>query len=239
VGPFKIQVDGPWTPAATVERPRGDRLLADHGARRELAQSLAEGVGGHIDDVLRRVPGARLVVQVDEPALPAVLAGAVPTASGFHRHRTVAAPEAVEALRWVLDAVRAAGAVPAVHCCAGGTPVGLLAKAGARAVSVDASRVTSDEYDAYAGLLDQGLGLWLGVVPTTEPEPAPSDSDLLGRVQRLLEDLGADPEAAGVRCVVTPACGLAGASSAWARRALTLAVQVARHLSGAAGRMSP
>ena len=237
-GPFKIQVAGPWTLAATVERPRGDRLLADHGARRELAQSLAEGLGGHIDDVRRRVPGAQLVVQVDEPALPAVLAGAVPTASGFHRHRSVTAPEGVEALRWVLDAVTVAGASPVVHCCADAVPVALLAKAGARAVSVDASRVTRGQYDAYAGLLDQGIGLWLGVVPVPEPEPVPSDTDLLRRVQRLLEDLGADPEAAGSHCVVTPACGLAGATSAWARRALTLAVQVARHMSGVEGRMT-
>jgi len=237
-GPFKVQVAGPWTLAATVERPRGDRLLADHGARRDLAQSLAEGVGGHVDDVRRRVPGARPVVQVDEPALPAVLAGAVPTASGFHRHRSVAAPEAVEALRWVLDAVTAVGAVPVVHCCGDAVPVGLLAQAGARAVSVDASRVTTDEYDAYAGLLDQGVGLWLGVVPTSEPGSVPSDTDLLRRVQRLLEDLGLDPGTAGTRCVVTPACGLAAATPAWARRALTLAVQVARHMSGVEGRMA-
>jgi len=237
-GPFKLQVAGPWTLAATVERPRGDRVLADHGARRELAQSLAEGLGGHIDDVGRRVSGAQLVVQVDEPALPAVLAGAVPTASGFHRHRSVTAPEAVEALGWVLDAVTAAGAVPVVHCCADSVPVALLARAGARAVSVDAARVSSGEYDAYAGLLDQGVGLWLGVVPSSEPDQVPSDTALLGRVNRLLEDLGADPETGGSHCVVTPACGLAGATAAWAGRALTLAVQVARHMSGVEGRMS-
>ena len=43
-GAFKAQVAGPLTLAATVERPRGDRLLADHGARRELAQSLVEAI---------------------------------------------------------------------------------------------------------------------------------------------------------------------------------------------------
>ncbi|MEB0161031.1 hypothetical protein QN405_25765, partial [Pseudomonas sp. AH2 (2023)] len=42
-GPFKTQVAGPWTLAATVEKPRGDRVLSDHGARRDLAESLAEG----------------------------------------------------------------------------------------------------------------------------------------------------------------------------------------------------
>ena len=80
---------GPWTLAATVEKPRGDKVLSDHGARRELAQALAEGVRAHVRDVRRRLPGAeRLVVQVDEPALAAVLGGQVPTASGFGRHRT-------------------------------------------------------------------------------------------------------------------------------------------------------
>jgi hypothetical protein len=237
-GSFKVQVAGPWTLAATVERPRGDRVLADHGARRELAQSLAEGLGGHIDDVHRRMPGTRLVVQVDEPALSAVLVGAVPTASGFHRHRSVAVPEAVETLRWVLGAVTAAGAVPVVHCCADAVPVALLAKAGARAVSVDVARITPDEYAAYTDLLDQGVGLWLGVVPTSEPAQTPSDTELLRRVQRLLDDLGVDPETAGSRCVVTPACGLAEATPAWARQALTLAARVAGHMSGVDGRMS-
>ena len=100
VGAFKVQVAGPWTLAATVERPRGDKILADHGARRDLAQALAEGVRDHVRDLRRRLPGVeRLVVQVDEPALALVLAGAVPTASGFGRHRTVDRPEASETPR--------------------------------------------------------------------------------------------------------------------------------------------
>src|SRR5690242_7790147 len=79
----KVQVAGPWTLAAVVEKPRGDKVLSDHGARRELAQALAEGVATHLADVRRRVAAARVVVQVDEPGVAAVLAGAVPTASGF------------------------------------------------------------------------------------------------------------------------------------------------------------
>ena len=88
-GRFKIQVAGPWTLAATVERPRGDRVLADRGARRELAQALAEGLGDTWPTYAAAARMHRLIVQVDEPALPAVLAGRVPTASGFHRHRSV------------------------------------------------------------------------------------------------------------------------------------------------------
>jgi len=39
--------------------------------------------------------------------------------------------------------------------------------------------------------------------------------------------------------VVTPACGLAGASPGWARTALSLAERVARNLSEGEGRMDP
>ncbi len=228
-GPFKIQVTGPWTLAATVERPRGDRVLADHGARRELAQALAEGLRGHVADVQRRIPEARIIVQVDEPALPAVLGGRVPTASGFHRHRSVDAPQASPALEWVFAAVTAAGATPVAHCCAPDVPIPLLTGAGAAGVSVDLDVLPPAAYDDLAGLLEQGRPVHLGVVPTTAPTGALSDSVVTERVLRLLDMLGLDPEvAAGL--VVTPSCGLAGADPGWARRALSLCRTVAADL---------
>ena len=92
-------------------------MLSDHGARRELAQALAEGVRRTWPTYAGGCPAERVVVQVDEPALPAVLAGQVPTASGFGRHRVVHPPEASAALEWVLAA---AGEEPWVHCCAAG-----------------------------------------------------------------------------------------------------------------------
>ena len=91
-GELKLQLAGPWTLASSVEKPRGDRVLSDVGARRELAQALAEGARDHLADVQRRVPGATLLLQLDEPSLPAVMAGQVPTASGFNRHRSVTPP---------------------------------------------------------------------------------------------------------------------------------------------------
>ena len=215
----KTQLTGPWTLAATVERPRGDRVLADHGLRRDLAQSLAGGIGAHLDDVRRRVGGAPLVVQVDEPALPAVLAGAVPTASGFHRHRTVDVSQAADALGWVLDAVRAAGAEPVVHCCADGFPFELLDRVGGPGVSVDVDRLAAEDYDGVATALEQGRWVFLGIVPTVRPEHLPTSRDLAERAVRLLDMVGLEPSD---RLVLTPACGLAGADPAWARSALDL-----------------
>ena len=232
-GAAKVQVAGPWTLAATVERPRGDKVLADVGARRDLAQALAEGLVDHVADVRRRLPAAiRLVVQVDEPALAAVLAGQVPTASGFHRHRSVDLPEASQALGWVLEAVSGAGAEPWVHSCAAGTPLDLLRGAGARGLSVDHARLSARDHDEAAAALEAGETVALGVVPSTEPASAPSDAQVTEAVVRWLEMLGLDPEQVGERLVLTPACGLAGATPAWVRRALTLVREGAAHLSG-------
>ena len=230
-GELKVQVAGPWTLAATVERPRGDRVLADVGARRELAQALAEGLGAHVADVRRRVPGARVLVQVDEPALPAVLAGGVPTASGFHRHRTVDAPRASEALEWVFEAVRDAAAMPVAHCCAADVPVALLRGAGAAAVSVDLAALAAEGYDALGAALDDGDRVFLGVVPATDPPRPQEERSVVDRVLRLLDMLGLGPDEVGDRLVLTPACGLAGASASYAREALALVRTAASRLA--------
>jgi len=225
-GVFKLQVAGPWTLAATVEKPRGDKVLSDHGARRDLAQGLAEGLATHIADVRRRVPGAtELIVQLDEPALPAVLAAQVPTASGFGRHRSVDPPVASQALEWVTAAVKAAGAVPVVHCCAPGFDIGLVRGAGARGVCVDVDVLGAAAYDALAQAAEDGDRVFLGLVPTTASEV--TEKSMTEKGLRLLEMLGLEPTD---NLVVTPACGLAGATPEWARRALLLSRQVAANL---------
>ena len=230
-GAFKTQVAGPWTLAATEEKPRGDKVLSDHGARRELAQALAEGVRGHVADLRRRLRGVeRLIVQVDEPMLPAVLGGQVPTASGFGRHRTVHPPEASAALEAVLGAITDAGAEPWVHSCAPGVPWALVAAAGARGLSVDHDVLGPADLDALAQALDDGLVVALGVVPSTDPGAVPTDTALTERVLRWLDMLGLDPAEVRERLVITPSCGLAGASPDWSRRALSLGRDVAGHL---------
>lgn len=230
-GVFKAQVTGPWTLAATVEKPRGDKVLSDHGARRELAEALAEGVRHHVADLRRRLPRVeRLIVQVDEPMLPMVLGGGVPTASGFGRHRTVHPPEASAALEAVLGAIDEAGAEPWVHSCARDVPWDLIVGAGARGLSVDHDMLGAKDFDVLAQALDDGLVVALGVVPSTDPVSVPSDAVLTERVLRWLDMLGLDPGVVSDRLVITPSCGLAGASPDWSRRALALSRDVAGHL---------
>ncbi|WP_121252049.1 methionine synthase [Nocardioides ferulae] len=231
-GAFKLQVSGPWTLAATVERPRGDRILADHGARRDLAHALAEGLRDHVRDVRRRLPGVdRLVVQVDEPALPAVLGGRVPTASGFSRHRSVDLPEASDLLAAVLGAVTDEGAEAWVHSCAAGTPLGVLRGAGAQGLAVDLAVLSAADHDVLAENLEAGGSVALGLVPAVSEAAVPDDGRLTEAAVRWLDMLGLDPGELGDRLVLTPSCGLAGASAARAAGLL-------RALHRAAGNIS-
>jgi methionine synthase II (cobalamin-independent) len=231
-GSFKIQLVGPWTLAATVEKPRGDKVLSDHGARRDLGQALAEGLRGHIGDVRRRLPAAtRLIVQLDEPALAAVLGGRVPTASGFGRHRVVHPPEASQLLSEVVAAVVASGAEPWVHSCAPDTPLALLRGAGARGLAVDLGVLSAADHDELGSALEAGETVCLGVVAPVDPMRRPSQSHVTESVVRWLDMLGLDPLDVSDQLVLSPGCGLAGASRSWAAEALSLVQFAASRLT--------
>ncbi|ETK31826.1 methionine synthase [Microbispora sp. ATCC PTA-5024] len=216
-GPLKIQACGPWTLAGAVELRYGDKVLADPGAVRDLAESLAEGLAQHVADVRRRVPGARLVVQLDEPGLPGVLAGTVPTASGFGRLAAVEAPVARERLQTVIDAL--APAFPIVHCCAPDVPFEVLRTAGARGVSLDVARLRRRDEDQIGETVEAGVALFLGVVPGTGTR-LPDKGVVAKPATELWRRLGFAPAMLADQVVLTPACGLAGASPAYARAAL-------------------
>ncbi|MDT7572743.1 MAG: hypothetical protein QOE05_2917 [Actinomycetota bacterium] len=225
---FKLQVAGPWTLAATVELNRGDRLLADPAAVEDLAASLAEGLKAHIADVERRLPGATVVVQLDEPVLPAVLAAQIPTASGYGRLRAPDPTTATDRLRTVLAIARDT----VVHCCAASPPVALLRAAGAGGLSLDAAVLTERDDDEIGQALEEGAGLLLGVVPGVDADLSDLGSRM-ERVKALWRRLGFAPEMLPAAVVTTPSCGLAGASPAYARRALASCVEIARRMGEA------
>jgi hypothetical protein len=232
-GPLKLQLTGPWSLAASIELPRGGPALGDAGASRDLAEALTEGLRLHLEDVRRRVPGAELVVQIDEPSLPAVLAGHIPTPSGFSVLPPVEESAAQERLADLLGSVEATGGRAGVHCCAAGPPLAMLRGAGASFLSFDATRAV--DLDAVGEAVEAGCSLVLGIVPSVDAEIARSDAVLsdpsrtVEPARRLWRRLGFLPERLGEVVSVSPTCGLAGASPAHARRALR-AVRAASRL---------
>jgi methionine synthase II (cobalamin-independent) len=225
-GPLKVQVVGPWTLAAAVELRNGEAALSDPGACRDLAASLAEGVGAHLDDLRKRVPGARLVLQLDEPSLTAVLRGQVGSASGYRTYRAVDRVVVEGAIR---DLTAAVGTPLIVHSCAPDVPFALLRRAGAAGVSFDAGLLTERDDDAIGEAAEAGTVLFAGVVPGTDGPLSDPASSVSG-VRALWRRLGLAPGALGSSVAVTPACGLAGASPAYARAALVHCAKAARSL---------
>jgi hypothetical protein len=238
-GLLGVTVAGPWTLTASLERPRGGLVAGDRGARRDVAESLAEGVVALLADVARAVPAARPLLQLDEPSLPAVLAGRLATPSGYGRLPAVAAPEVEAALAAVTTAARDAGARTAVHCCAGDAPVDLLARVGADVVGVDVSAdpvrgepARHARWERLAAAVEEGRRLALGVVdPRAVPAGPVADVAAglargIGRAWREAGMAGATLAGSGV----TPGCGLAGAG-AGAVGALRLCVATADALA--------
>ena len=230
-GLLKVQLAGPWTLAAAIEQPHSLKVaLADPGLVADLASSLAEGAAAHVAEIAKRIPRATILVQLDEPALPSVLHGAVPTPSGLSRVRAVEDEAARERLRTVLAATQS---YTVVHCCGPDLPFGIIMSAGADAVSFDPSQLRRGDFDGFAEAAEAGLGMLVGALPATGPQEnararrsgrdereraTPSDT------ARIVRDLWRKMDLPSAQCaqqvVITPACGLAGASPKQARDAL-------------------
>ncbi|MER5810168.1 methionine synthase [Streptomyces sp. NPDC002033] len=226
-GRLKVQAVGPWTLAAALELHGGEALLQDPGACRDLAGSLAEGVREHLADVRRRIPGAEIVLQYDEPSLTAVLLGRVRSASGYRTYRAVDRQVVESALR-ELFAVHDGEVI--VHSCAPEVPFALLRRAGATGVSFDFSLLTEREDDAIGEAVEGGTKLFAGVVPGVDGPLSDPGGSVMG-VRKLWRRLGLSPGALAESVVVTPSCGLAGASPAYARAVQAHCVRAARSLA--------
>jgi methionine synthase II (cobalamin-independent) len=219
--PVKVSVAGPWTLAATLQLPRGEPVLSDPGAVRDLQQALTEGVAAHLDDVRRRLPGCAVVLQVDEPLLPLVLAGHVPSFSGAGAVLAVPVNDAVVALRLVVHAAAQRDTTVVAHCCAAEPPVDAFRAAGVAGVSLDLPLVGQTLDEQLGTALEAGLVLMAGVAPSVDA-PLSDPATTVAPVRALWHRLGIEAERLGSQVVVTPTCGLAGASPDHVLRVLRL-----------------
>ena len=229
-GDLKVQIAGPWTLASSIWLHRGERSVVDVGATRDLIASLAEGLRVHLAELARLVPKASFVVQIDEPGLPSVLSGELPTASGFGRIRAIDPTIAAEGLRDVITAAGERHTV--VHCCASDVPLALLRDTGVKAVSLDIALLGPKSWESVAATVESGVDLWAGAVPMDATD---------AKVTGVIDPLVAAWHSVGLpmsdlsRVTLTPACGLAGLTPKAARSVQQLAVDAARALTETAG----
>ena len=206
---------------------RGERVVTDPGAVRDLVDSLAEGLAQHVGDVRRLVPGAEVVVQLDEPSLPAVLRGGLPTVSGFGK---LSAVEAVVVEAALDPRGRAAAGRRRRH------RGGALLRAGRarRAAAGRGRRRRRPRHlPARAARLGVGGRRGRGGHPAVGrrwcPRPAscPPTTELVDRLHRPWRDVGLGADLLA-DVVVTPACGLAGCTPRQARALTARTVELAR-----------
>ena len=219
----KVQAPGPITLAAGLELGNGHRAITDSGAVRDLAASLAEGVAAHRAALARRLD-TPVVVQFDEPSLPAALGGRL---SGVTALSPVAALDESVAGALLDTCVATAGAEVLVHSCAPGLPWNLLQRSTISAVSVEAGTLRAGDLDGVAAFVESGRTVMLGVVAVRQPDKKPLAEEVAAAVVAVTDRLGFGRPALRDRIGVTPVCGLAAATPQWARTAIELARKAA------------
>jgi methionine synthase II (cobalamin-independent) len=219
----KVQAPGPITLAAQLELPGGHRALTDIGAVRDLAVSLAEGVAAHRSELARRLDTA-VVVQFDEPLLPAALKGRL---TGVTSLTPVHPVDEQLATSLFDDCVATVGAEVALHSCAAELPWKMLQRSSIHAVSVDVNTLAAEDLDGIGEFVESGRTVILGVVAATAPERNPSAEEVAKSAVSITDRLGFPRSVLRERVGITPACGLAGATTEWARRAIELTQQTA------------
>ncbi|MET3143857.1 UNVERIFIED_ORG: hypothetical protein ABIB19_000032 [Arthrobacter sp. UYEF10] len=227
---LKVQLLGPLGLAAGLHLHNGERALIDYGARRDIADSLAAGVGGYLSRISSAVPGARLVVQVDEPDIAAVLAGTIPTSSGYRTLRAVGGQEITESWQMVIEALRAAGAaeivisVPEIEA-----PIDRIIAAGADGVAVPLRALTTRQWEQLATVVEAGKRIWAGALDVSRGT-LPRVADVVESVWRPWHELGLPASSLGsIR--VTPSAGLSGHTPVTATAVLGRLTQVADGLN--------
>ncbi|AGB22566.1 methionine synthase II (cobalamin-independent) [Mycobacterium sp. JS623] len=219
----KVQAPGPITLAAQLELPGGHRAITDAGALRDLTGSLAEGMAVHRAQLERRLE-TPVVVQFDEPSLPAALAGRL---TGVTSLSPVHPVDESVAMGLLDDCVAVVGGEVILHSCAPGLPWKALQRSAIHALSVHAGTLTPADLDGVGDFVDSGRTVMLGVVATTAPTTRPSAEEVANAAVDITDRLGFARSVLRERIGITPACGLAGATPQWARTAVELAQKAA------------
>lgn len=223
----KIQAPGPVTLAAQLELPGGHRAITDPGAVRDLTSSLAEGMAHHRRQLERRLEST-VVVQFDEPSLPAALAGRLTGVTSLSPVHPVDEAVVAELLD---ECVAVVGGEVAVHSCAAELPWKMLQRSAIHAVSVDVGTLSAADLDGVGEFVDSGRTVLLGIVPTAATGPRPAPEQVAADVAAVTDRLGFARSVLRDRIGITPECGLASATTAWARTAIEVLQRAADGLS--------
>ena len=233
-GEVKVQLTGPITLAASLELVRGERVLSDEGAVRDLVAAHREAVSLHLADVRRRLPKASLIVQIDEPSMDAALQGTIRTQSGWGKIWPL---DEAQVLAWhkeLAATIVAGGGTPWMHSCAPHWPLELAHAAGYRGISGDVSLLQDRDEDALASAIEAGVVWVAGVIPTLDEQlvAAPrTEAKAAELIRHRYQRIGFPDSVLAKSLIVSTCCGLGHTSHKAARVAISRSREVARVLN--------
>jgi len=233
-GDVKVQLTGPITLAASLELVRGERMLSDVGAVRDLVHAHREAVLLHMADIRRRLPKASVIMQIDEPSMHAALQGTIRTQSGWGRIWPL---EEAQVRIWhteLVGEIVAGGGTPWMHSCAPNWPIELAHAAGYQGISGDVSLLQDRDEDALAAAIEAGVTWVAGVIPTLDEQlvAAPrTEARGAGLIRQRFQRIGFPDSVLAKSVIVTTSCGLGLTSQKAARVAISRSREVARVLN--------
>lgn len=176
---LKLTLLGPWTLAASLYLPNGERVISDHGARRDVIESYAHGAREQLDRLARITSLADFTIQLDEPLLGDVLDGTISTASGYRTLRSIPRAEVRSSYEQFLKVLGGDSQGQRVASLLNLPTwdehwikrVDLLHQAGAGAMVIDPSGLTHRKWERVAGLVEGGDRVFLQVLAPSERAP--------------------------------------------------------------------
>ena len=176
---------GPMTLAASLYLSRGDRVLSDAGAVRELAASLAAGIAEHLAALRRCRARRRPIVLLHEPLLAQVMAGVLPSFSGYSALRSVPGPVAAAPPRGRRGGRAAAGASSVVvHGGTAWSSLGAIRASGADGFALAVAALDERSWERVAEVVEGGLAFWPELPPQASSQCA--GPDVAGQADLLL-----------------------------------------------------
>ncbi|MGD7002370.1 hypothetical protein [Corynebacterium halotolerans] len=248
---IKLQVTGPWTLSSRIELTNGHRVITDRGALRDLTESLIDGVREHAEYVARNIKTAHvgemsppltspeIVVQVDEPMLPEIIAGNLAGSSEFEEIAAVQSTDVAERLHGVIGRLRGGVVSQVLLNQAGYAPNWQVAReSGADTVLLTLDQVRGNEQkDGFGRTLSEGTRLGLGVTGPGDviDELGENPRELAVRIARFFDELGLDRALLATSVDVHPRSGIRQGTVLEAAGAYRMARVVADMLEHDAG----
>ncbi|GAW93062.1 hypothetical protein [Calderihabitans maritimus] len=223
---LKGQIAGPLTVALNLQDQKGKPAYYDPQLRDMVARALAVQARWQAEKLKAfRLP---VFIFVDDPGVYAY---------GSSSFITVTRDGVKEVLAPIVEAIRAAGAIPGAHSCTG-IDWSLFIEAGFEVISFDAYNYF-DSIVAYSQQIKQfmengGVLAW-GIVPTSEVVLEKKASDLVElwkKQKEMLTQRGISPEILTRQTLITPACGTGTLTPEMAEKIYQLNAEVARQLRG-------